>query len=134
MYFDSTKLLAIICIAYVWSLLDKVRWNYPTTVFSRLGGEKLQSWLDPSKSQGNKHIFKNRVLEFIFTTSLVWVTDLWHLIKLALLFTIFYFIYKFKPDQKLWIELLIMFIIYGAVFEMNYQMNWFWWLKKKTKK
>lgn len=134
MYFDIDKIIAVAIIAYIWSVLDKIRWNYPTTIFSKIGGEGIQRSLNPNLSQQIKWRFKPAILDFLFSTCLVWITDLWHFVKMLLLCAIFYTLYKFKPDQKWWIEVLVMFVVYGAVFEMNYQMDWFWWIRKKDKK
>lgn len=134
MEFDLTKLLAVLALAYIWGLLDKIRYNYPSTIFTRIKSQKMQKWLDPSKSQSNKWIFKSKIMDLLFSTVFVCFTDLWHLLKTILLITIFYFFWKLYPEDKWYWQVLIMFIIYGVTFELTYALDWFWWLDKKEKR
>jgi hypothetical protein len=131
MEFAPDKLLAVFLIAVCWAMLDKIRWNYQSTIFARIGSGFLQKWLNPALSQKNKWSFKSNVLKFVFSTMLVWTTDLWHLLKTILLFVIFYFLWKLEPESEWQWQVLIMFFVYGVSFEIIYSIDWFWWIKRK---
>jgi hypothetical protein len=129
MEFDFIKILAISLIAYVWALSEKVRWNYKSTVFSRIKSEKFQKWMNPSgavKSRG-------KVLDLLFLTVLFWCVDLRRFIKTLLLFIIFFFIWKLLPEDKWYLQIAAMFFIYLVTFELTYSIDWFWWIKDKKK-
>jgi hypothetical protein len=135
MKFDITKLVAVLALAYIWGLLDKIRYNYPNTIFARIKNQKLQQWFDPSRSQKNKWIFKSKIMDFLFSTVFVCFSDLWHFLKTILLLTIFYFLWRLLPEGEKWYwQVLIMFFIYGVTFELTYSLDWFWWLDNKDKK
>jgi hypothetical protein len=52
-------------------------------------GSKSEQWFNPSKSWTNKYLGKNRVIDFLFSTALVWTTDFWHLLKAITINSVF---------------------------------------------
>jgi hypothetical protein len=113
----TDPLLLILIIALINSAMDKIRFRYELTIFSRLGADW---WFDPSVSWKNKYRWKPT---WLFKTVLVWVTDLWHLLKFIMLNLIFVWIIVLTYNEFLWEAFFIYWLFWGIVFETNYSIK-----------
>lgn len=126
---NISPIVLIILVAFLSSTMDKIRYRYELTIWSRLG---KSWWFDPRKSHNNKYWYSDKnyprivklVLYFIFTTVLVWTTDFWHFLKFIKLNLIFIWIIILFYGQFCIIPLLIFWLFWGIVFEMNYKLKW----------
>lgn len=76
--------------------------------------EKLAKWLNPRLSWHNKKS-NNKIVQFILSTLLIFITDFWHLLKFIFInsiFTIIILLFKLP-----WEVIIIMNLGWGAVFE-----------------
>lgn len=91
------------------------------------------TWTNPAISWQNKYKLKP---VWLFSTALVWVTDLWHFLQFISLNSIFLLVLLYENETlKVWqyaVELLVLNICWGTVFEGV--MIVFSWISEKYKK
>jgi len=114
--------LLIIVAGMLNAVMDvlKVRWK--TCVFSTW---KNQQWIDPSISWHTKwgidtKIFGKQIdiVDKIMSTVLVWVTDMWHLVKMLMLVCISLAIVFYSPIFVFWVDALIFYCLFTITFEI----------------
>lgn len=90
----TVKLIILaICITICNVIMDTLRFHYSKTFGLFIKPDSnLDKWLNPSKSWTNKYIFKSKLLTFVFSTILVWITDAWHFLK-AIIINLSFIIY-----------------------------------------
>ncbi len=111
-------LIIILLLVFVNSTKNKIRFRFGYTLWSKL---KADRWFNPAISWKNKHEWKP---SWLFKTALVWVTDFWHLLKFVELNLIFATFMLLKYDKFIWQPLLIYWLIWGLLFELNYKLKW----------
>ena len=110
-------ILAVFCNV----VMDEIHTHY-SRFFAKAIPTGCQDWWDPSLSWENKYISRSRILTFIFSTALVWLTDAWHFFKTGFLICLFLIILLLENgDLKAWqygIELIFIGICWGALWEL----------------
>jgi hypothetical protein len=105
--------------------MDEIRFHWDR-LFKYIAkpGTKLEKWANPSISWYNKYKFKNQVLNFIYGSAAVWVTDLWHSLKAIHLLSLFsIIILALDPTIELKIfipTLAIGTMAYGIISELTW--------------
>ena len=90
----------------------KVRFN--KSIFKDWKG---QQWINPSLSWTNKWKPVTKFGDLIMSTVLVWVTDMWHFIKMLMLACISLAIVFYQPLFGIW-DAFIMYFAFTATFEL----------------
>jgi len=84
-------------------------------------GSNAEKWFNPSKSWENKYISQNKILRYLFSTTLVFLTDFWHLLKsITLTSVLLIFLLLVFPDEKWWayiIGLVIFKVLWGLLYQ-----------------
>jgi len=84
-------------------------------------GSKGEQWFNPSKSWTNKWFGKSKIVDFIFSTVLVFVTDFWHFLKFTVInsvFSIFLILLHLQLSTLEFIAALAFLnIAWGVIFE-----------------
>ena len=70
-------------------------------------------WKNGNKSEGEKFPFSSTILVFL--------TDRWHLAQSLFLWCVFVLIVTYKSYFNWWIDLIIMRVMFGVLFEMFYR-------------
>ena len=130
--FNISPLLLVILVAFLDSTMDKIRTRYDITIWSRLSNGSKDWWFNPSVSWYNKYWYMIKkypnvvkiLLHFIFTTVLVWITDFWHFLKFIKLNLIFIWVIILTFGNFSLILLLVFWLFWGLVFEMNFKLKW----------
>lgn len=80
----------------------------------------LDQWMNPSKSWNNKYWSENPFVRFLFSTVLVWTTDLWHLLKTIIITSAFIIFLILIHEPFVWwrwiIEIIALHLLWGALF------------------
>lgn len=106
--------------------MDEIRfhWNriftywFPTI---EIGGVIQRSWFNPEISWQNKYWAKNKYIDWIFMSPLVFVTDFWHFLKFIMLNSIYGIIIILIEVQTPWWWLIIgMNLAWGVFYEFTY--------------
>ena len=114
---NSNPILIVIIIALLNVTMDRIRFRYDYTLWSKIG---IDRWCNPSLSWKNKHKWKP---SWLFKTVLVWTTDLWHLLKFLMLNVIFVWIIVFAYGEFIWQPFLIFWLFWGVIFETIYNIK-----------
>ena len=111
--------LAIISVAANF-VMDELRTHYER-FFQKIISVKRQDWWNPSLSWDNKYIKRSKVLTFIFSTFLSFLTDAWHFFKAIFLTGIALIILLLENDSLKWwqylIELGVIGLLWGFIWE-----------------
>lgn len=70
-------------------------------------------WKNGNKSEGEKFPFSSTILVFL--------TDRWHLAQSLFLWSIFGLIVTYEKQFNWWIDLILMRVMFGVLFEMFYR-------------
>ena len=109
--------LAVLCNV----IMDEIHTHY-SRFFAGIIPANWQGWWDPGRSWKNKYISNSKILTFIFSTTLVWLTDAWHFFKTGFLICLFLIILLIENgDLKWWqygCELLFLGILWGMGWEL----------------
>ncbi|MDD5649177.1 MAG: hypothetical protein PHF86_01985 [Candidatus Nanoarchaeia archaeon] len=79
-----------------------------------------QDWIDPTKSWKNKWMSKYNWVDFIMSTSLVFLTDFWHLCKFLMIVLFCLSAILYKPLMNNILDLLIFYCTFTITFEVFY--------------
>lgn len=79
-----------------------------------------QNWVDPVKSWKNKWMSKYKLVDFIMSTSLVFLTDFWHLCKFLMIVSFCLSIVLYKPLLNNILDILIFYCTFTLTFEIFY--------------
>jgi hypothetical protein len=104
--------------------MDVLDYRYLTSIFLYW---PFQKWIDPSLSWGNKWRFESKILDFLFSTILVWLTDFWHCCKMAMLVSMILGVVFYHPLLNWWVDSLILLCSLTGTFEIFFR----WVLIKK---
>ena len=109
--------LAVLCNV----IMDEIHTHY-SRFFAKIIPANWQGWWDPGRSWKNKYISNSKILTFIFSTTMVWLTDAWHFFKTGFLICIVLIILLLENDAlKVWqyiIELAAVGLIWFALWEL----------------
>lgn len=104
------------------ALIDKINFNFSTSIFSNIKNQNIQNWFNPAiswtfkyknndPSQGEKFLFS--------TTLLVCLTDGYHLFKTLLFLLLITSIFIYKPIFGIF-DLLIFIVVFFGTFQLFY--------------
>lgn len=103
------------------AVMDTIRFEYRSSIFSLITNSRLVKWVNPSISQPNKwkdSIMGSKPRFFGSTTFLVWTTDLWHFCKAGMICFLGYAIVFYSPIiDKFW-DSAIATATFGTAFEI----------------
>lgn len=95
--------------------MDVLKVRYRLSIFSDM---KAQQWINPGLSWTNKWKPTSKLGDLIMSTVLVWVTDLWHFVKMIMLICISAAIIFYSPIYKWWLDIFIMYFAFTGTFEL----------------
>lgn len=98
------------------SCMDVLRYRYKISIFKDW---KHQDWVNPSLSQKNKWKPKSKFGDLVMSTVLVWVTDMWHFVKMLMLMCIMLSVVFYVPMTLYWwVDFLILYSCFTITFEI----------------
>lgn len=105
------------------AVMDVLKERYKTSIFANW---KCQHWIDPKLSWKNKwdidkKIFKKeiKIIDKIMSTSLVFVTDMWHFSKTLMLLLVSLSIVLYQPIFDLFLlDALLFYLVFTITFEI----------------
>jgi len=103
-------LILIILAGMFNAAMDVLRYRYKTSIFKDW---KYQNWVNPALSQMNKWKPTTKFGDLMMSTVLVWVTDMWHFVKMLMWTSIMFGIIFYNPITSFW--LLDVFILYFSL-------------------
>jgi len=115
--------LLIILAGILNSIMDVLKDRWSNSIFKDWKG---QNWINPSiswhtKWELDKKIFGRQIniVDKIFSTTLVWITDMWHFSKMLMLVSISLSIVFYTPIFSffLW-DALLFYILFTITFEI----------------
>ena len=102
--------------------MDVLRYRWNTCVFNDWKG---QNWIDPKIAWYNKWRIDERlfgrqinIVDKIMSTSLVWVTDMWHFVKMLMLLCIVAGVVFYTPMFHWLLDGFILYCCFTVTFEM----------------
>ena len=95
--------------------MDVLRYRFKISIFKNWKG---QDWINPSLSWSNKWKPVSKFGDFIMSTILVWVTDMWHFVKMLMLTSIAFAIIFYNPIVNWYIDVLILYFAFTGTFEL----------------
>lgn len=115
--------------------MDVLKYRFKTSIFKDWKG---QNWVNPviswhTKWEIDKKIFGRQIniVDKLFSTVLVWVTDMWHFVKMSMLVCIMYSIVLYQPlTQYMLLDVIILYFIFTGTFELFFSKIF---IKKTTK-
>ena len=113
------------------SVMDTIRFEFNSSVFSLIKSQAILSWVNPAISQYNKWavgFIEKKARFFGSTTFLVWVTDLWHFAKAVMLVCVCAALVSYHPLINKALDLLIALCAYTWTFQLS---NWAFLSKHK---
>jgi len=121
MYWSIIILAVLICFCNCTQ--DEIRFHWDRTFGKWFKPDTFwYDWINPSVSWANKYWSKNAVLRFLFSTVLVWITDLWHLLKAVIINAVFVAVLILIDEPFVWwrwlIILAVLNILWGILFEL----------------
>ena len=109
------SILLMIVAGMLNATMDVLKVRYKTSIFRFW---KNQQWINHSLSWHNKWKPKTKFGDLIMSTVLVWVTDMWHFVKMLMLMCIAAAIIFADPALAWWLDILIMYFAFTATFEL----------------
>lgn len=103
----------IILAAFFNAAMDTLQSHFNTSVFKKLD----MYWWNPSYSFTNKYRGN-----FLRKTVLAFVTDAWHCFKFIALICLSIAFVLYKPIVSIYIDPIIIYTIFGTVFEISYRL------------
>jgi len=102
---------------------DEIRFHWSRTFGKHIKEDSFwYDWMNPSVSWANKYWSENPVLRFLFSTALVWMTDLWHLLKAIIINAVFVAVLILIDEPFVWwrwlIILAVLNFLWGILFEL----------------
>jgi hypothetical protein len=105
------------------SIMDVIRYRWKKSYFSNIKNKKLLLFCDPTISWRNKYKDGDPTKGekfFASTTSLVFITDLWHLAKALMLICVCLGVVFYITIFGFWIDFLILLLSFTITFELNF--------------
>ena len=109
------SILLMIIAGMLNSTMDVLKVRFKTSIFRFW---KNQQWINPSLSWTNKWKPTSKFGDLIMSTVLVWVTDMWHFVKMMMLLCIASAIIFYTPIYVWWVDIFIMYFAFTATFEL----------------
>jgi hypothetical protein len=105
------------------AIMDVITTKWSSSIFNGIKNTKLRNWANPVYSWPNK--WKNGDYSqgerfFGSSTFLVWLTDLWHLSKTLMLFSICLGAVLFTIWINIWLDLALLYLAYTLTFQLFY--------------
>lgn len=97
------------------SFMDVLRYRFKKSIFSTW---RFQSWVNPALSMNNKWKPTSKIGDLIMSTILVWVTDMWHFMKMLMLLFISLSIVFYVPIINYWWDIPILYFSFTGIFEL----------------
>lgn len=107
--------LFIIISGMLNATMDVLKVRYKTCIFSDW---KNQQWINPGLSWVNKWKPDSEIGDKIMSTVLVWVTDMWHMVKMLMLVCISLAIVFYVPMFSFWLDAIIFYCLFTITFEI----------------
>ena len=95
--------------------MDMLKVHFKISIFKDWKG---QQWINPSLSWHNKWKPKSKFGDLIMSTVLVWLTDMWHFVKMLMILTVCLAIVFYSPICKWWVDILIFYFAFTGTFEL----------------
>jgi hypothetical protein len=109
------------CIVFALiGLADKLQFNYNATIFSNW--KRGQQWINPRNGWRNKYK-KSWFLTLLFSTILVFTTDLWHLVKFLYIGIILFIVVYLMHFENIFFAWICLYAFYGVIFEIVYHVK-----------
>jgi hypothetical protein len=97
------------------SCMDVLRYRYNISIFRNW---KNQNWVNPALSWPNKWKPTTKFGDLVMSTVLVWITDMWHFVKMLMILSVCFAIVFYTPIYKWWADLLILYFAFTTIFEL----------------
>ena len=97
--------------------MDDLKYRFNVSIFKNW---KNQDWINPSLSWDNKWKPDSKIGDLIMSTILVWVTDMWHFVKMLMLVCISLAIVFYSTIFSWWLDAFIFYFAFTATFELFY--------------
>jgi hypothetical protein len=97
------------------AIMDVLKVRFKKSIFQYWKG---QQWINPSLSWHNKWKPTSKFGDLIMSTILVWLTDMWHFVKMLMLLSISFAIVFYIPIYIWWVDILIMYFVFTTTFEI----------------
>ena len=97
------------------SAMDVLKVRYKTSVFSTW---KNQNWINPALSWHNKWKPTTKFGDLIMSTVLVWVTDMWHMMKMLMIMSVSAAIVLYTPLFKWYFDIPLLYFAFTGTFEL----------------
>ena len=94
--------------------MDVLKVRFKKSIFQHWKG---QQWINPSLSWHNKWKPVTKFGDLIMSTVLVWVTDMWHMVKMLMLACVSMAIVFYQPIFGIW-DAFILYFAFTATFEL----------------
>jgi hypothetical protein len=108
------------------SIMDVIRFKWKDCIFSKIKNPKLLDWISPAVSWKNKwkdDTYKEE--KFLGSSTIfVFLTDLWHFAQFIMILCFLFAIILYNPVINIWIDLILMYFIFGGTFELFYSKIW----------
>jgi hypothetical protein len=98
--------------------MDVLDYRWDTSIFRFWPWQK---WVNPSLSWGNKWRFDSKILDFLFSTALVWLTDFWHCCKMLMYVSMILGAVFYHPLINWWLDSLILLSSLTIIFEIFFR-------------
>jgi len=95
--------------------MDVLKYRFKKSIFSTW---KYQDWINPALSWDNKWKPTSKFGDLIMSTVFVWVTDMWHFVKMLMLLCISLAIVFYHPIYAWWVDIFIMYFAFTGTFEL----------------
>jgi hypothetical protein len=109
------SILLIIIAGIFNACMDVLRYRYKVSIFRFW---KYQNWINPTLSVNNKWKSTTWLGDKIMSTVLVWITDMWHFVKMLMLTFIFLAMVLYKPMWNWWGDVIIFYFSFTITFEI----------------
>ena len=103
----------------LWATMDEIQFHFSKLFGKVIKNKKLLQWFDPHISWRNKYKSKSKLVRWLLSKPLAFVTDFWHLLKAGLIFDISLF-GVLATGNPWWYSILV-FIAFGILEEIV------WW-------
>lgn len=95
--------------------MDVLKVRFKISIFKDWKG---QQWINPSLSWHNKWKPTSKFGDFIMSTILVWITDMWHFVKMLMIVCISLAIVFYQPIHVWWVDIFIFYFAFTGTFEL----------------
>jgi hypothetical protein len=119
---DFLPLLFLVLGGIFNAIMDVLKHRFKNSIFKELKG---QNWIDPSiswhtKWEIDKKLFGKQIelVDKIMSTTLVWITDLWHFAKMLMILSFIGSILLYEPLFNQLIDGILLYCAFTCTFEL----------------